>query len=244
MGSVRPWLYNASLVLHPTEHLVLFGALTRGLEDSGVAPANAVNRGAVLGAVRSSQEEVGLKMTLGPSLTLIGAAFDVRKPYFALNDQGIFGSVGLERHRGAEVSLAGEIASGLSVVAGGLLLSPEVTTAASAQAIGTRPVGQARWTTQLSIDYRMSHFPDLSVDGALTSRGARVARVDNRAAVGGYGTLDLGIRYRMRWGKRYSGTLRVQVTNVGDIANWFVTSDGGVQLIEPRRASAYLVVDL
>ena len=240
--SLRPWLYNSSLVLHPSRRLVLFGALTRGLEDSGVAPANAVNRGAVLGAVRSSQEEVGGKYAFSRSLTLIAAAFDVRKPYFALNEQGIFGSVGLERHRGAEVSLAGEVVSGLSVVAGALLLFPEVTTAGSQETIGSTPVGQPRWTTQLSIDDRISRFPDLSVDLALTTRGSRMVRADDRAEVGGYGTLDLGARYRLRWGQN-SGTLRVQVTNVANSFNWYVATDGGVQPIEPRRASAYLVVD-
>jgi iron complex outermembrane receptor protein len=39
-----PWLYNGTLALHASRGLLVYGGYTRGLEESGAAPANALNR--------------------------------------------------------------------------------------------------------------------------------------------------------------------------------------------------------
>ena len=67
----NPWLNNAGLVFILHNKLELFGDLTRGLEDSGVAPSRALNRGEVPDARRSAQEEVGLKFTPTSSITIL-----------------------------------------------------------------------------------------------------------------------------------------------------------------------------
>jgi len=125
--SSKPWLYNSSIAFSPINEIVLFGTLTRGLEDSGTAPSSAVNRGEVLNATRSSQEEVGLKYSPAPSLTFLASAFDVQKTYFAPNANGVFSDLGQERHRGIELSFSGQLTSQLRIVSGVLVMSPEVT---------------------------------------------------------------------------------------------------------------------
>jgi iron complex outermembrane receptor protein len=239
---VRPSLYNSSLVVRPTMRLTLFGALTRGLEDAGIAPANASNRGAVLGATRSSQQEVGVTYSLTPGATLTTAGFEIRKPYFALDARGLFTNLGEERHRGVEISLNGQVSSGLSLVAGAMLLAPEVTANSAAESIGRRAIGQPGWVAQLSVDYRMPRLLQLSVDCTVGARGSEMARVDNRAEVPGYTTLDLGMRYRLSLG-RVSPVLRVQLLNATNTYNWFVGGDGGLQASAPRRVWAYLITD-
>lgn len=243
-SSTRPWLYNSSLVVLPTQSLSLFGAFTRGLEDSGVAPATAVNRGEILGSVRSSEEEVGLKYALTSSLTLLAGAFDVEKPYFALDSHDIFDSLGEERHRGAEFSLAGELTPGLHLVSGVLLMTPEVLTAsAPPQAIGSRPIGQAHWTGQLSVDYAIPWLPRLSIDGVVSALGSEMASVDNRVEIPSYVIVNLGARYRMDL-DHHSAVLRVEFGNVTNTYGWNVQNDGGILPMVLRRAWAYLVVDL
>lgn len=241
--SEHPWLYNASIALRPSEHITLFGTLTRGLEDSGVAPGNAINRGAILGAVRSSQEEAGVKYAFGSSLTLVAAAFDVRKPYFALDTHGAFGSLGWERHRGGELSLAGELIAGLKVVAGAVIMSPEVVGVSPEDPIGRIPIGQPRAFAQIGLDYRIPRLSGLTLDCSFSARGARMARADNRVAIPGYGTMDVGVRYRIGLASE-AVTLRVQGLNVTDRANWAVAVDGALEPVEPRRWLAYVVVDL
>lgn len=242
--STSPLLYNASLLFRPTDSVEFFGALTRGLEDSGVAPFSAINRGEVLNATRSSQEELGVKYSLTSSLTLLAGAFDINKTYFGLTDQGVFDPLGQERHRGVELSLAGEVASGLHVVAGVLVMSPEVLAAqTTAQSIGTRPIGQSHQSAQLAVDYQMPWIRALSVDCDFTTMGSRAASIDNRVVIPGYNLLDVGGRYQMSLGGR-SATLRFQVLNVTNHLSLGVQNDGGLASFSPRRAWAYLIVDL
>jgi iron complex outermembrane receptor protein len=240
---VRPWLYNSSLVIRPTKRLTLFGTLTLGLEDSGIAPGNASNRGEVLGAARSSQQEIGVNYAFASSFTLVTAAFDIRKPYFALSTQNLFTNLGEERHRGVEMSLIGRGVPGLSLVAGATFLSPEVTAASAQESIGSKAVGQPAWLSQFAVDYRLARFPQLSVDCTVGAQGRRMARVDNRTEIPSYATLDLGMRYRMTFG-RLGTVLRVQLLNATNTYNWYEGNDGGLIAIEPRRAWAYLTVDL
>jgi iron complex outermembrane recepter protein len=240
--AVSPWLYNASFALRPIKQLVLFSTLSRGLEDSGLAPVEALNSGAVLGAVRSSQEEVGIKYALSSSLALIAAGFDIQKPYFALDEHRVFADLGRERHRGVEISLAGEVVSGLSIVAGATLLSPHVTADSAMEPIGTKAVGQPARVAQLSVDYRLPYFHSLSLNSSFTAVGSRMVRVDNRAEVPGYSTIDVGARYQMNFGHHLM-TLRLQVLNVTNSYNWYVGTDGSLAAVEPRRAFGYVVAN-
>jgi iron complex outermembrane receptor protein len=241
--SVHPWLYDASFVAFPLEALAVFGALTRGLEDSGVAPANAVNRGEILGAARTSQVEGGIRYALAQDFNLVAAWFEVRKPYFALNDRDVFVESGSEQHRGVELSLAGALAPGLRMVLGAVFLSPDVVaTTSSLQQIGNKAVGKANRLIQLDMDYKLPFYPQLSLDAAFVNHGLRYASFDDRLRVPAFSTLDLGARYRFRFGQ-FPATLRVQVVNVTDQFNWYVADDGGLTPVEPRRALAYLTVD-
>jgi hypothetical protein len=42
----------------------------------------------------------------------------------------------------------------------------------------------------------------------------------------------------------HAATLRLQILNVTNTLNWSVQSDGGLNSFSPRRAWAYLIVDL
>ena len=241
--SLQPWLYNSSVTYVPVKDLILFGALTRGLEDSGDAPADAVNRGEVLRATRSSQEEIGAKYSPSPALSLLAGVFDVQKSYFALNENDLYSDLGQEQHRGLELSLTGEILSNLHVVAGALFMSPEVLAKSTSQeVIGSAPIGQPHLTTQVAFDYTLAHIPSLSVDGVFGIVGSRFASVDNRISVPGYRSFDLGGRYRFTW-DQHPVTLRVQVLDVTNTLNWSIGNDGGMSRTPARRALAYLIVD-
>ena len=60
-------------------------------------------------------------------MRLVVGAFDVRKPYFNLDPGLVYKQLGTVRHRGLEISLAGEPVKGLNVVAGAVLMKPRVT---------------------------------------------------------------------------------------------------------------------
>lgn len=243
-SSDQRWLHNASFAWLPSKSLVLFGALTRGLEDSGVAPSSAVNRGEVLDTTRTSQEEAGFRYSLTPKLNLVVSGFDVRKPYFNFDTEGYFVRVGEERHRGVELSLAGEPVTGLTVVGGTVLMSPRVSnTQGDQDRIGKKPVGQTDRLIQLALDYRFAEFPAFSIDTTVINRGARVASLDGELLVPSVTTVDVGARYRFSFG-RFPARLRAQVLNVFDEFSWYVVDSSGFQPFEPRRVQMYLSVDM
>lgn len=240
----RPWLWNAAIAATVTRRLTIYAGASRGLEENGVAPDDAVNRDEALPALLTRQLDAGARLTLGGGMTLIAGAFDIRKPYFARDRGGVFVQQGEVRHRGVEASVLGSVAPGLTLVAGALALDPTVSGAAVASgAIGRRPVGRSRLEAQATLDWRPGGTSPWSVDAGLFHDGARIATSDNRVRTPAATTLDLGLRYRFRLGGRPM-TLRAQLLNLTDDARWEVASDALYNPSDPRTAQVTLTADL
>lgn len=238
-GSARPTLYDASLSWRATPGLVLYASVARGLEDSGVAPTNAVNRGEILPAILTRQLEVGGRTELG-NARLTAAVFDIEKPYAGLLADGRFLFAGTVRHTGAEFSVSGSSQSGLSYLFGGLLLDAEI----DEHGIATRrPVAIAPWALTSNIDYAPSAWRGWSVDIGGNALGPRHIRRDSSFELPERITFDIGARYRFKL-TGHQAELRAQITNVTDEFNWSV--DGGESIYyEPSRSMRlYLTVDL
>lgn len=240
----KPWLWNAALALTPTGRLTLYAATTRGLEESGVAPNNAANRDEALPALRTKQKEVGLRYGLPGGIRLIGALFDIRKPYFDIDSRdGVYRILGTVIHRGAEFSLSGEPLAGLNLVAGAVLLRPRVTgQAVDDGRIGKRPIGRTGMLIDLNLDYRVPGLSGASLDLRLLHEGKRVARSDGSLDIPARTTWDLGARYRTRIG-RVPATVRLQIRNLANVYGWRVYGGGGFAPIPGRRVIASVTAD-
>lgn len=246
-----PWLYNGTLALHLTDKLVAYAGYTRGLEESGVAPQNAVNRNSAPPALRTSQRDAGLRYAILPRLSLVAGVFDVRKPYFNLDPDRVFRELGTVRHRGIELSLAGQPIEGLSIVAGAVLLDADVSgEAVDLGIIGPKPVGTTGRVIRANFDYRLPFFDPLSVDLGMNSLAGKVASARGFAELGGrqlmtdpLTTLDIGGRYRFKAGAA-PATLRAQITNVFNVYRWNVFSNSSFRFIDTRRFLLTLAADL
>jgi iron complex outermembrane receptor protein len=53
--------------------------------------------------------------------TCVAGVFDIRKPYFNTDETNVFTILGDVRHRGAELSLAGNPIDSVSLIAGAVL---------------------------------------------------------------------------------------------------------------------------
>ena len=236
------WLYNVSGAWRATPRLSIYGSYTEGLEESGIAPANATNRGEVLAPIRTRQRDVGLRYAVRENLGLVAGLFEVEKPYIALGVSNHFGEIGVVRHRGLELSLAGPIAPDLNLVAGAVLMDPEVIgDAVEVGLVGSDPIGQTDRVLRLNLDYRPGDGP-WSIDFGLAHSGKRPARVDNRVAIPARTTADIGARYRFRIGEARAA-LRLNITNVTDVYGWNVAGGGALFPMFPRRYTATLVTD-
>ena len=238
-----PWLYNANAAWHVTPRLALYASHTRGLEESAVAPDTAVNRDEAPPAIRTRQSDLGMRLLLGP-LRFNLAAFSVEKPYFGVDQARRFGELGQVRHRGWEVSLAGEAAPGLNLVAGAVLLDARVEgTQVTSGQIGTRPIGIPERTAFAILDYRVPRYPALSLDAGVEHFGRAAANVANSLSVPAQTVFNLGARYRLPTGGP-PVVLRLEATNLFDHYAWEVDSGGGLTYSAPRLLSAKLTVDL
>jgi iron complex outermembrane receptor protein len=245
-----PWLYDAALAAPITARLSAYAGYTVGLEESPVAPANAVNRNEAPPALRTSQKDAGIRYRLSAAMTLVAGVFDVEKPYFNLDPSRVYRELGDVRHRGIELSLTGRPFEGLSVVTGAVLLDGEVTgELVDLGRIGSRPVGLTERRILMNVDYQPPWNPNFSVDLAMQSTGDRAASNAPQPALGGEQlilsgrtTVDLGARWRFRV-RDTRAVARLQVQNVTDNRAWDVGANGAFTITAPTRAYLSLTAD-
>jgi iron complex outermembrane receptor protein len=238
-----PWLFNATAALHASKKLSVYAGYARGLEESPIAPTVARNRDEAPPAIITEQKDVGVRLVLPANIRLVAGLFDVRKPYYALDDTLFFGRLGEVRHRGAEFSLVGSPVQGLTVIVGTVLLDAEVSGPAVEQGlIGERPIGTFVRYTNGAIDYRLPWVKGLSVDLAYESTSPRVADRMNTFFIPARYVASLGSRYRFNIGKA-PATFRAQIANVTNQFGWSNAGEG-FAYNNPRRVLLSLSADV
>jgi len=239
-----PWLINATLSAYLSKTVALYAGHTRGLEESGLAPADVANRNEALPAIRTRQSDGGVRWQIAPSTKLVAGAFDVRKPYFITDEHNVLRTQGEVQHRGIELSLNTKPHESLSAIAGAVLMDPRVTgEPVRAGRIGDRPVGQPRVLLRTDLDYRPGWLPGWSFDLAATHTGKRPASRDNLSETPAYAIVDIGARYRFAVG-RSKAMLRLQVANVTDTWAWNIYGSNSFGLTDGRRFLAQLAFDI
>lgn len=239
----RPWLYNVAAAAYLTDRLSVYGGYARGLEESGVAPANAVNRNEPLPAILTSQRDAGFRYAITPKLKLIGGVFDLRKPYYNLDQANRFALLGDIKNQGIEVSLSGALTPRLDIVTGAVLLRPRVTGEGVALGrVGRRPVNIPARSFELNADWRLPWIEGISLDVGVSHSSERVATRDNLVSIPARTIIDLGGRYRFKL-SRNNATLRASVSNVTDIQGFDLRGAGAYDIIPGRVFSTYLAVD-
>jgi iron complex outermembrane receptor protein len=239
----KPWLKYATATVTASERLAFYASYTEGLEESPVAPNNAVNRNVAAPALQTQQYDAGLRWAAFANMKLIAGVFNVEKPYFDLDAAGFYTELGTVEHRGVEVSLAGDPTQDLTVIVGTRLLDATVSgPTVEAGLIGEKPVGSAREYSLATLDYRLPGIR-ASVDATVEHISSSVANSANTIDVPSRAVLHLGGRYRFEmFGK--PATLRVLLQNVTDTYGWVPLSSGAYIYNSPRRFTVYIAADL
>lgn len=239
-----PTLFYANVEILLGRRLTLFAGMTRGLEETGIAPDNAANRGEALPAARTRQVDGGLTYALTGKLKLVASLFDVRKPYFSLDSRNVFSALGEERHRGIELSATGSLSRRLSIVAGAVLMDARTTGPAVDEGrIGKRPLNSSPRLVRLSAEYVLPGLDGLSLDAGLDHDARRVASANNAISLPARTILRAGLRYRFRL-ERLNAQFRFLVDNITNRFSWVLTSGGGFKVDVGRRVTGYLAIDL
>lgn len=241
----NPILVTATGSVNLSKKLALYGGMVRGLEEALIAPDIAVNRSEAPPAIRTRQYDFGARYAVTRKLTLVAGLFSVKKPYFNLDPSLRYRQLGDVDNRGVEISLAGQLSPGLTVVAGSLLLDPKISgEVVESGLIGERPVGSIRRRSIANFDWRLGqgHSP-WSVDVAFESFSARVGNAANTLSAAPGETVNLGARYRFPIAHS-SALLRLQAQNLFNDYRWQVSSSGGFTYSSSRTYVAQLIMDI
>lgn len=233
---------NSAVAL--THRLTFYAGYTQGLEDSGVAPSAAQNRGAVLPASRTWQAESGVRYLATSHLKVISGVYELQKPYFNLDTSNVDRNLGVQRARGIELSISGQQIAHFDINAGILYAKVSIVGQdLAAQGIGPIAIGQPRLQYAVNLNYTLPQSPALSLDLAATHFGSQPATVDNRVYTPATTQLNLGARYRLT-GLGKSSSLRIQVQNLTNSYWWTnVYTPGYFQWPGPRTVFAYITTD-
>ncbi|MES2291162.1 MAG: TonB-dependent receptor [Pseudomonadota bacterium] len=239
-----PWLINATAAIYVTPKLAIYGGYTRGLEESPVAPNNAVNLNEAPPAIRTEQKDAGIRWNISKGVTAVLGVFDIEKPYFNLDTVNRFRQLGTVRHRGVEFSIAGQIAPGLNLVAGNVMLDAEISGEEVARGvIGKRPIGTFVRHTIVSMDYRLPWFDPLSFDATFEQTSDRIANAANTLVIPERAVVHLGARYRMKI-DNHPVLIRATVGNVTNTFGWNVGGSGFFVPNGARRYSLTIAADI
>jgi iron complex outermembrane receptor protein len=233
---------NAAMTLG--ERVTAYTGYTQGLEDSGAVPNVAANRGTILPDARTWQTDAGFRFLLTSKLKLIAGVFEIQKPYFNFDTNNVDRQLGIQRARGVELSLSGEIFPNLNVAVGALLGEVKIIGSnLTAEGVGTTAFGQPHTQGTINANYKFPWLPALSADITFQEFGAAPASVDDVEQNHTATVLAVGGRYRFKlWGA--PTTLRVQVQNATDFYIWNYGYSPGFSQWPPRSYFAYLTADI
>jgi len=222
----RPWLYNGTLAYNATPALAFYAGYTRGLEEFGAAPENALNRGEPMPAAVTQQVDAGLRYRIAPGMTVVAGVFEVKKPYFDRDTANLYTSVGDLSHRGVELSFTGRLAPGLNVVTGAMLLKARVSgLSVDRGLIAKVPAGTPSYALSFNVQYGPPSWRGFAVDAVVQSEGSKYANRLNTFELPAFSTLTLGTRYAFSiWGGSRA-SIRTQIINALNDDTWVV--DGG-----------------
>lgn len=180
------------------------------------------NTGKSLKPYVSKQKEIGTKFEangFGAGLAL----FHTDKPrslYVAESDNTArFTSEGKDRHRGAEITVYGEVAQGVRLLGGITLLDAKQKSTGSSSTDGKRTIGAAKTQTNIGLEWEVPKVQGLAFDGRMVYTGSSYADAANTLKVGGWTRFDIGARYHTQIG-RHEATFRARLDNVANKKYW------------------------
>jgi iron complex outermembrane receptor protein len=240
----KPLRAYGSVAAILTPRVTGYAGYTQGLEDSGVAPSTAENRGAILPAAQTWQTDAGLRFLLTPKLKLIAGVFEITKPYFNFDSSDVDRQLGLQRARGVELSLSGELVTNLHITAGALfghvvIMGPDL----AAEGVSRNAFGQPRDQGVLNANYDFKRWSHVSADVTLVHAGATPAAVNDAIEAPAITVLSLGARYRFTL-HGSAATLRVSAQNITNAFVWVTGYSPGYYEFAPRSLFGYLTWDV
>jgi iron complex outermembrane receptor protein len=237
----KPWLYNIAGAGFFSSKFVVYASYTRGFEEVGNAPINAVNRDEAVPAQLTQQIDAGIKYQITPTLAVVAGAFEIKKPFFNLDAGNVFRQLGNTSNRGIEVSLTGNLTERFTIVAGGIFIDPQVRFDTGGGQVSAVAIGPIPGLIRANFQYRPEFLQGLTLDAKVERTSARDATALIRLP--SVTTFDAGLRYNAEvFGRNV--TARLQTFNLSNEYSLTPNASGQMQSMDGRRFEFSLAFDL
>jgi iron complex outermembrane receptor protein len=217
------------IVVKPVAGLSIFANRIEGFEAGPVAPTlvsglPVANAGEVFPPTKTRQYEAGAKLGLGRfNASLSVFQIDRPRPSGVLdpNNPGriVYGVFGKQRNKGIELSVDGELATGLRVIAGGSVIDAKLRRTQDGINQGNDVAGVPDYLLNANVEWDLPMIPALTLTGRVVRTGEQAANDANTLLRPAWTRFDLGARYVALIGQTPL-TLRFNIDNVANDRYW------------------------
>lgn len=235
------------LVIHTTRQTSLYFNRIEGLSQGPTATGNVINVGQVFPPYKSTQYEVGAKYDIGRFSASL-AFYQISQPYGYAEAIGSTGTYayrlnGLQRNRGVELSVNGEILPGLRFNGGGTLIDASLRNTAGGLQNGHSAIGVPNYTINGNLEYDVPFLKGATVVGRVVNTGKQWVNTANTLHLPVWTRFDLGARYTfVTYHKPV--TLRFGVDNIANTRYWASSFNGYLLQGAPRTFKVSFTTDL
>ena len=227
------------LIYHPSESASIYANYSESFEPQGdVTDDEDANFGLELDPVKGIMYEVGAKLELfSGKLRFNAAAFEIKRKNIVLevnleNDaefEMITTQGGVQRHKGIELGVIGEINENLSLITSAMYLDAKYDAHNEYQ--GNRPEDVPQLTASAWLKYSISE--DAALNLGAFYEGERYADAKNSLKKSGYTRFDAGLSYALPLAGN-DLLVRVNVENLFDKAYLAGGENGEINVGKPR----------
>ena len=224
----------AAVLVKPRKDISVYATYIEGLQEGSTAPSGTTNAGEAFAPYVSEQYEAGLKWdrgTFGASVSVYQTSLPDDYTDTATNT---FVVDGMQRHRGVEMNVFGEIARGLRLLGGLTFVDSELMDTDGGANDGNRGVGVPEFRTVLGVDWDTPFMPGLSLSGRATYQSTTFLDAANTKEANEWARVDLGARYTIERENASPIVVRAGIDNIFDTAYWNVATSGQLNVSDPR----------
>jgi len=234
-----------ALVVRPFENLSFYGNYIESLDAGPSAPATAINNSQIFAPVVSRQKEVGVKYDFG-TVSLTTSLFEIEQPN-AFTDPGtrIFSLSGLQRNRGVEVNVFGELMPGLRLLGGITLIDAKLVSTVGGTNDGRTAPGVPDTAFNLygEVDLPPWLAPGLTLTGRAIYTSSMFYNQANTQSVPDWTRFDAGLRYTFEGVNGKPVVMRATVQNILNDSYWASAARGFLAVGAPRTVILSATVD-
>ncbi|MDU0958099.1 MAG: TonB-dependent receptor, partial [Bradyrhizobium sp.] len=235
------WTPAYAVIVKPVDRVSLYANYVEGLQTPVIVPGTFANGGTVFPPTSTKQTETGIKVDFG-RITTTASLFDISQRNAITVVSGSSSTQqldGMQRNRGAEFNIFGEITPEFRVLGGVTYIHAVQEKTTNGTYDGKRAIGVPQLAVNLGAEWDTPFVRDLTLTGRVIYTSAQYVNQANTLSLPDWTRVDLGARYTFTspWNGKPI-VVRASVENVFNKAYWASAYSGVITLGAPRT---YLV---